>query len=237
MNNEEIKIIGANSRLAALVNLNASGGHFTMRPTGNQQLPDALEGTIVIFSDPPSIDGTRSAFTNLLSRMPLNSNARIVLISSISAGFPDSEIFPSHGLYTQRKRLAENILQSRRDIFSAIIRLGNIREFGGWHDIFNSCKVVILPMECKKIAIGSVDELRRQIAEGTSSESHKVLECYAMHDVEDYFSRVIRVPGLLSLYKNKISRIALKVVSKLLRKFSIYLPSADDLNCFLMDKR
>lgn len=237
MSIEELKIVGANSRLASLVALSAPGGHFTLRPTGSGKLPEVLDGMIVIFSDPPSIENTRSAFIDLLSRIPPNSNTRIVLISSISAAFPESTIFPSQGPYTQRKRLAEQILQSRTDILSVIIRLGNIREFGGWHDIFKNSKAVILPAECKKIAIGNVDELRQKIVEGASSKYNKTLECYALQDIDDYFPRVIRVPGLLALYKNKMSRIALKIISKVLRKFSIYLPSADDLNCFLMDRK
>lgn len=237
MSIEELKIVGANSRLASLVALSAPGGYFTLRPTGRGKLPEVLDGMIIIFSDPPSIENTRSAFIDLLSRIPPNSNTRIVLISSISAAFPESAIFPSQGSYTQRKRLAEQILQSRTDILSVIIRLGNICEFGGWYDIFKNSTAVILPAECRKIAIGDIDELRQKIVDGASSENHKTLECYALQDIEDYFPRVIRVPGLLALYKNNISRIALKIISKVLRKFSIYLPSADDLNCFLMDRK
>lgn len=227
-----LTIIGPGSRLAKSLGITAPGREYSLRP-GQTGLPPTLDGTILVFADPPSIEDTRAAMLDLVSRVQLGAQAHVILISSISATNAQSALFPFEGPYARRKRLAEDIVRSRPDIASTAIRVGNVREYGGWHEIFTGSRLALLPAEARHAAVADLDALRRHILDARP-DGPGTLDAYTAVPVEDCFRKVVFVPGLLSLYRSKLPRIAIKVAAKLLRRAGIYLPSPDDLNAFLV---
>lgn len=236
MANEQLTIIGPSSRLAQALGIRSPGREYSIRP-GSAALPEEIDGTILVFADPPSVEATRNALLDVTSRIRLNARAHLILISSISAGNGASTIYPHEGQYARRKRLAEDIVASRSDLAVTVIRVGNVAEYGGWQDIFSNCRTALLPREASHVAVASIEQLRERIGSCALEGSGGRFDAYSLVPAQQCFGRVLWVPGLLSIYKSGAMRIPLKIVAKLLRRAGVYLPSPDDLNAFLMGAR
>ena len=227
-----LTIIGPSSRLAKALGMSAPGREFSLRP-GAATLPSHLDGTLLVFADPPSVAETQSAMLDLMSRIGLDSDTHVILVSSISATNALSSVYPVEGPYARRKRLAEDIVRSRQDVKTTIVRVGNVREYGGWHAVFTGTRLAILPVQASHAAIADIDSLRQQIAESLSSH-RDIVNAFSAVPVDQCFRKVVHVSGLLWLYRQAPLRIGIKIAAKLLRRIGVYLPSPDDLNAFLV---
>ncbi len=229
-------IIGANSRLYRSLNLENRIIELSVRINSVKQITTFPEdAAIVIFSDPGDAIITSAILISILSCIPYKSNCKIVFISSISAQFYQSPHCPIEGGYARRKRVAEEILASRKDLTITIIRAGNVFSHGGWKMIQERSTIAILPRGFNKTAASTPQEVADAISEGVSQEfGHHYLNIARGVDTSTIFKRVVFTPGILSVYRVKWARTPLKALTRIFRVMKIYLPSPDDINSFLV---
>lgn len=199
-----------------------------------REMPAFLPGsTIILFADPPTIDDALAMMTAVVGSAPADGDAHIVFISSISALFGQSDVFPESGGYSRKKQALEQFLGASFPAGSAcIVRLGNVFDCGGWADIVAHCRVALLPRGFDRCAVSGLASIRARLVDVVNDREAGVINLWAERPVTDFFARTRHVAGLGILYRNRFGRIAIKVAARLFRKAGIYLPSPDDINSF-----
>ncbi len=232
-----LHVAGAGARLARGALQELHHEPLSLREDALASLPTLASGQILVFADPPSVEGTRRAFEALLARIPVDAPVRLVLVSSISAGFGDSALFAHEGRYAARKRLAETLVKSRCDLDVVVLRVGNVFEHGGWQAVAHACPRALLPTPARRCAVTTYAALRRSLdavlARPLEPGACAQLDIFDSVPVERIFSRARHVPGLMAVYRQPLGRVAVKLAARLARGRGLYLPSPDDLNSLM----
>ena len=198
------------------------------------EMPTFVPGsTIVIFADPPNIDDALAMMISVIGSAPANGRAHIVFISSISALFGQSNVFPESGVYSRKKQALEHFLETSLPAEArCIIRFGNVFECGGWADIAKNCRIALLPRGFDHCATSNLASIRTRLIEVVHDREAGAVNLWDDEPATACFVRMRSIPGLAMLYRNRGGRITLKIAAKLLRKAGVYLPSPDDINSF-----
>lgn len=240
-NNHEIQtyVVGAGSSLFKSINFSFDYIEISGRQENLELIPHIPENSrVIIFSDPPTVDATISMMLAILAKLIHLKKTSLIFISSVSADFLNSDEFPYESYYSLKKRTAESILIGSDLQRMAILRLGNVYDYGAWREIREKCSIAIMPRGPFESAITVPRDVESAIQIFTESGgAGGVINCFAVEKIDNIFSRVVRVPLLLSFYNNSILRIFVKVIAKILKRSGIYIPSPEDINAFLYSSR
>lgn len=230
-----VYVVGAGSRLFQSLDIGFEFTAVSGRNDGLAAMPDFHRGSLIlIFADPPDLYQTQALLLSLLHRVDAGSGCRVVYISTISATFGQSAVFPYEGAYAYKKRMAETVLRSRADLDVCIVRVGNVFDHGGWQKVRARTRWAWLPAGFSSALVSDSALVRAALEEALRAEAgHHVVNAWRLAPTARIFHRVISIPGLLSLYKFDWAKIPVKLAGRLLKLLRIYLPSHDDLNSFL----
>jgi hypothetical protein len=230
-----IYVVGAGSRLFKSMDFGSDFIAVSGRSAELAVLPEFKPDSLVlIFADPPDLYQTQALLLSVLHRVSPGSGCRIVYISTISATFGQSTVFPYEGPYAYKKRMAENVLRSRADLDVCIVRVGNVFDHGGWSAVRNRTRWAWLPAGYSSVLVSNGMLVRAVLDDAfRAGKGHHVMNACRMEPVTSIFRRVIFIPGLLSVYKLGWAKIPVKLAGRLLKILKVYLPSHDDLNSFL----
>lgn len=231
-----VHVVGAGSRLFRALALPIETVAVSGRVDALDRLPAVPAGaTVLVFADPPDEHQTRALFLSLLDRLPQGAGVRVIYISTISATFGASAVFPFEGPYARKKRMAEALLRSRDDLDVVIVRVGNVFEHGGWQAIRERCRLALLPAGYGLTAASDAASVRTAVEQAlVAPRGHHIVEAWHAVPTAGLLRGVVAVPGLLGLYRAGWARLPIKLAGKLLRPAGVYLPSPDDLNAFLV---
>jgi hypothetical protein len=232
-----IYVIGSSSQLFLSLNFDFKYHKISGRLSDLDVIPlFSSDSLILIFADPPDICATKALLISILGSLSgITMKSKIIYISSISADIENGILYPYAGQYARKKRAAENFLMSSQNLnFNLnIIRVGNVFSHGGWREVSISSKFILLPSGANFVK--SCDNvLLRSVIEGifNSKNTKAICNAWCYTEIDKYFRKIIHVPGLIYLYKFNLGRIFIKVLSKVLLCFGIYIPSPDDVHSF-----
>lgn len=190
------------------------------------------DSTVLIFADPPNTDEALAMITSVIGSASHSSGVKVVFISSISALYDRSDLFPSGGHYAKRKRQVERFIASS-DVRHIIIRLGLVGSAGGWTDVIERSHLAVFPTGFNSYPATDMSVIRDQVLEAVSGQGGRAeVNAWQVRPVSGLFRKVTYVPLLETAYRSKIGRIVVKVTAKILLKVGVYLPSPDDINAF-----
>lgn len=231
-----IYVVGTGSRLFRTMGLSREHTPVSGRIDAIDKMPIFATGALVIvFADPPEENQTMALLLSVLRQVGYNKGCRVVYISSISATFRDSSVFPFEGPYAKKKRCAELLLRSREDLDICVIRVGNVFGHGGWQAVRSSTRWALLPAGFDQTAVSTAAAVRDAIDRAISlPPGHHVLNAWQAVPSSTVLRGVVAVPKLLGLYRLGVMRLPMKLLGRVLRPFGVYLPSHADLNSFLV---
>ncbi len=227
-------VVGSGSKIFQALDWGLPYVPVSARAGTLDDMPAFVPGsTIVVFADPPNIDDALAMMISVIGSSPANGDVRIVFISSISALFDQSDVFPEGGVYSRKKRAVERFIEaSLPSGASCIVRFGNVFECGGWADIAANCPVALLPRGFDRCAVSDLASIRSRLIGIVRDREAGAVNLWEDRPVAAFFTDTRSIPGTGTLYRNRLGRIALKIAAKILRKAGIYLPSPDDINSF-----
>jgi hypothetical protein len=231
-----VYVVGASSRLFQSLDLGVEFTAVSGRNDALATLPDFPPGArILIFADPPDLHQTQALLLSLLQRVPVGSGCRVVYISTISATFGQSAVFPYEGPYAHKKRMAEMVLRSRSDLDVCIVRVGNVFDHGGWQAVRTRTRWAWLPAGFSSTKVSDSASVRAALEDALRADpGHHVVDAWRLEPTARIFRRVVSIPGLLLIYKIGWAKFPFKLAGRLLKLLKVYLPSHDDLNGFLV---
>ena len=231
----QIFVIGSGSQLFMNLELGLSYQKVSGRLMDLDAMPIFPENSLIlIFSDPPDIDSTNALILTLINSMPSKvSGIKIIYISTISANIEANILFPYSGYYARKKKNAERLLMSMSDIDLKILRIGNVFGHGGWNKISTQSISAFFPIGCVYVKTSNYSSIRDTVNLALTGKIEGVIHnSWHYEPLSMHFKKAKFIPGLMLIYKISIMRWVIKLCSKILAKFKIYIPSPDDLHSF-----